>query len=88
MYCCHTCSSARLAGNTMALKTGHTDEAMATPDAAQHIGSLVSELALLARRHNLDALAYILDMARIEADEIAKPWSQHTRQGSRRSQRG
>ncbi len=36
------------------------------PDAAYYIASLTQELAAL------DALAYILDMARLEADQICK----------------
>lgn len=40
--------------------------------AALYIGSLVEELAKLARRNGLDALAYILDMARLEADQATK----------------
>jgi hypothetical protein len=42
------------------------------PDAAHYIASLAGELARLAERHELDMLAYILDMARLEADQIAK----------------
>jgi hypothetical protein len=44
------------------------------PDTALYIGSLVNELALLAKSRKLDALAYILDMARLEADHISKRW--------------
>jgi len=44
-----------------------------TPDtAALYIGSLADELAKIARRNGLDALCYILKMARLEADQIAK----------------
>ena len=44
-----------------------------TPDrAAQYIGALSRELAQLARRNGLDTLSYILEMAQIEADQIAK----------------
>jgi hypothetical protein len=45
------------------------------PDAALYIASLADELARLAKSHDLDALAYILDMARLEADQISKRWS-------------
>jgi hypothetical protein len=31
-----------------------------------------AELARLARRHRLEPLAYILEMARLEAEQIAK----------------
>jgi len=36
--------------------------------AARYIADLTTELAVLARRHGLDALGYILDMARLEAE--------------------
>ena len=41
-------------------------------EAAAYIASLTEELARLARRHDLDSLAYILDMARLEAGEVSK----------------
>ena len=44
-----------------------------TPDSTAHyIASMTGELAKMARRNGLDALGYILEMARIEADQIAK----------------
>ena len=44
-----------------------------TPDSAAHyIASLTEELAQLARRNGLDTLGYILDMARMEADQNTK----------------
>jgi hypothetical protein len=44
-----------------------------TPSAAAlYIATLSDELAQIARRHGLEALGYILDMARLEANEIAK----------------
>ncbi len=42
------------------------------PSAAQYIASFVEELAQIAKNHDLDALAYILDMARLEADQVSK----------------
>jgi hypothetical protein len=42
------------------------------PDAAHYIASLAHELADLAKSHELETLAYILDMARLEADQICK----------------
>jgi hypothetical protein len=42
------------------------------PGAAQYIASLTQELAELAKSHDLEALAYILNMARLEADQICK----------------
>ncbi|MGB6534947.1 MAG: hypothetical protein WBF58_03190 [Xanthobacteraceae bacterium] len=39
--------------------------------AALYIRTLTEELARIARRHRYEGLAYILDMARLEADQIA-----------------
>jgi hypothetical protein len=39
---------------------------------AAYIASVAGELAKLAKSQHLDALGYILDMARMEADQIAK----------------
>jgi len=41
-------------------------------DAAIYIGTLAEELSQMAKHHGLDSLRYILDMARLEADQIAK----------------
>jgi hypothetical protein len=41
-------------------------------NAAEYIASLADELSHLAKRNGLDALSYILDMARLEADQVAK----------------
>jgi glutamate synthase domain-containing protein 2 len=44
-----------------------------TPEqAAQYIASLTQELAALARRAGLETLSHILEMARLEADQVAK----------------
>jgi hypothetical protein len=53
----------------------HSEGANAAPTAgetANYIASLSDELAQLARRSGLDALGYILDMARLEAEQITK----------------
>jgi hypothetical protein len=48
-------------------------EPVESPSAAAHyIASLSGELAQIARSHGLECLGYILDMARLEADQIAK----------------
>jgi hypothetical protein len=39
---------------------------------AVYIASLAEELAVLAKRNDLDMLAYILEMARLEADQISR----------------
>jgi hypothetical protein len=44
-----------------------------TPNsAALYIASLTDELAKLARQHGFDALSFILEMARLEADQVSK----------------
>ncbi len=40
--------------------------------AADLIGTMATELAQLARRHGFDALGYLLDMARLEADNLTR----------------
>ena len=40
--------------------------------AAAYVAELTADLALMARRHGLDALGYILDMARLEAENAAR----------------
>jgi len=40
--------------------------------AADYIAAMVQELAKLARRNRLDTLGYILEMAWLEADQVAK----------------
>jgi hypothetical protein len=59
-------------GHMSADVPGETNLARSPGATALYIGTLTAELAGLARRHGLDTLAYILDMARLEADQIAK----------------
>ena len=40
--------------------------------AANYVADLSTELANLARQHGLDALGYILDMARLEAENATR----------------
>jgi hypothetical protein len=40
--------------------------------AAAYIAALSVDLATIARRHNLETLAYLLDMARLEAEGTAQ----------------
>ena len=48
--------------------------------AANYVAELTRELARLARQHGLDALGYLLDMARLEAENA-------TRHGNGRAER-
>jgi hypothetical protein len=41
-------------------------------DVAIYIASLTDELARLAESYDLDALAYVLDMAGLEAAQVSK----------------
>ena len=43
-------------------------------DAALYIASIADELSRLAKNYDLDSLAFILEMARLEADEVSKHW--------------
>ena len=45
-------------------------------DAAVYIATLAEELAQIARHHGLESLSYILEMARLEADQIVKDSSE------------
>jgi|HubBroStandDraft_6_1064221.scaffolds.fasta_scaffold2508691_1 hypothetical protein len=46
------------------------NEGEETPDsAARYIASLTDELAKLAKRNGLDTLSYLLEMARLAADQ-------------------
>ena len=42
-------------------------------EAAQYIASMAGELSLLARHAKLDLVSYLLDMARLEADNASRP---------------
>jgi hypothetical protein len=39
--------------------------------AADYVRSMAGTLALLARNHGLDTLGYLLEMARLEAENVA-----------------
>ena len=41
--------------------------------AAAYVAELSADLSALARRCGLDALSYILDMARLEAENVCRP---------------
>jgi hypothetical protein len=66
----------------MTFENGRKLQIANATDAALYIASLAEELARLAQSHDLDSLAYILDMARLEADQVCKHWSG---QGARRA---
>ena len=54
-------------------KTKNNTDDEGTPEAAAlYIASMTDELARLAKHHGLDPLAFILEMARLEADEITR----------------
>jgi hypothetical protein len=43
-------------------------------EAADYIGSVADNLPLIARRHGMDTLVYLLDMVKMEADEEKRLW--------------
>lgn len=45
---------------------------MGRDEAAAYIAALSGDLAAIARRHGLDTLGYLLDMARLEAEQTAR----------------
>lgn len=48
------------------------DETQSTQSIALYIGRMSAELGRLAQRHHLEPLAYILEMARLEAEQTAR----------------
>jgi hypothetical protein len=40
--------------------------------AAVYVAELATDLATLARRHRLDTLVYLLDMVRLEAENVTR----------------
>lgn len=59
-------------GRSEFLQTDTTATDGGPAEAANFISGAVSELAQLARRHKLNTLGYLLDMAQLEADEISR----------------
>jgi hypothetical protein len=45
--------------------------------AAAYVADLTADLARMARNHGLEALGYLLDMARLEARSIAGPFDKN-----------
>lgn len=41
-------------------------------EAAAYVAELTANLAVVAKRHGLDALGYLLDMARLEAENATR----------------
>jgi len=48
------------------------DEARYRIEAAAYIAELTADLAAMARRQGLDSLGYILEMAKLEAENVAR----------------
>ena len=42
-------------------------------EAAAYIADLTRDLTIIARRHRLEVLAYLLEMAKLEAENEAQP---------------
>jgi hypothetical protein len=41
-------------------------------EAARYVAAAVADLGLVARRHKLDTLGFLLDMAQMEAEDIVR----------------
>jgi len=52
---------------------GKTDEPADRTAAASYVAALAGDLAAIARQHGLETLGYILDMARLEAENESRP---------------
>jgi hypothetical protein len=50
----------------------HVKGLIDSAEAAAYIAELSSGLAQIARRHGLDTLGFILDMARLEAEALSR----------------
>lgn len=55
------------------LRNDRTEPELDTVDAAAYLAEMAASLATIARRHGLDALGYIFDMAQEEAQNNARP---------------
>ena len=51
-------------------KPSHTEHANQREAAASYVAALTADLAAIARRQRLDTLAYLLEMARLEAEGV------------------
>lgn len=57
----------------MAFRSGNDRSADGGPEEAAHyLAGAVAELAQIARRHQLDMLGYLLDMAHLEAEDLVR----------------
>jgi hypothetical protein len=52
---------------------GPTNEFDSREAAASFVATYTLELAVVARAHGLDTLGYLLEMARLEAENFARP---------------
>jgi hypothetical protein len=49
-----------------------SDESSDPATAVSYLATMTAELSVLARQHGFDALSYILDMARLEAENAGR----------------
>jgi hypothetical protein len=59
-------------GRSNFLQTDHVAKDGGPVEAASFISGALVELAQLSRRHKLDMLGYLLDMAQLEANETVR----------------
>jgi hypothetical protein len=59
----------------MMVPLSHGNELNERAGAADYIAAMTADLAAIARSHGLDTLGYVLDMARLEAQNVSRPGS-------------
>jgi hypothetical protein len=59
-----------------AKEVAHPNRPASPESVAVYIAALAGELGQLAKTNGFDALGYILDMARLEAEEVSKSTSE------------
>jgi hypothetical protein len=65
-------STQRQSAGRYMMEHSHAKGFIDSAAAAAYIAELSSDLAQIARRHGLDALGFILDMARLEAEALSR----------------
>jgi hypothetical protein len=58
-------------------KRTNGSEAADRSAAANYLAAITADLASIARSHGLDVLGYLLDMARVEAENISRQAERH-----------
>ena len=63
----------RSAVQKMMAPLSHGNELQERAASADYIAAMTADLAAIARSHSLDTLGYVLEMARLEAQNVSRP---------------